>query len=133
VLFALQSAKGPISPPEIRERAAARVKGIGLATIYRTLKLLVDAQQVGVVNIAGAPPHFEIARAHHHHFWCEACERVFELEGCCGHFTEMTPPGFELSRHEVTLFGRCEACLRAPKGKDVEARARGQTRRTGNA
>lgn len=113
---AIAEAKVPVSPREILDRASSNVDGIGLATVYRTLKLLVDAGEILAVDIPGDTPRYELAgKGHHHHFVCKGCQKVFELEGCCGHFSELTPKGFSLEGHDLTLFGRCDACAKPGK------------------
>lgn len=108
---AIEKAGVPVSAREILSLAKKGSRGIGLATVYRTLKLLGDAGEIAVVIIPGQAPRYEAAgKAHHHHFHCRQCGRVYELEGCCGHFAELTPAGFELESHDVTLFGRCGEC-----------------------
>lgn len=52
-----------------------------------------------------------VAAHHHHHFHCVVCERVFTLHNCTAAMDSMTPPGFELQRHDLTLHGRCQACV----------------------
>jgi Fur family ferric uptake transcriptional regulator len=109
---AIAAAGAPVSPREILHAARSHISALGLATVYRTLKKLADAGVVTQVDIPGQPPRFELAgKHHHHHFHCRACGRVFEVEGCCGHFDDHTPPGFHLEGHEVLLFGRCADCL----------------------
>lgn len=110
---AIAAAGHPIAPREILEQAKASVDGLGLATVYRTLKLLAEAGQVRSVEVPGESPRFELAgKDHHHHFYCRSCAKVFEIEGCCGHFDEHVPSGFRLEGHEVMLFGQCRACSR---------------------
>jgi Fur family ferric uptake transcriptional regulator len=110
----IAEAGAPLSPKEILEQAKARVGGLGLATVYRTLKKLVDSGVITPVEIPGDSPRFELTgKGHHHHFFCRHCERVFEVEGCPGDFSRFAPPGFTLDGHELVLFGRCDACASA--------------------
>ena len=107
-------ADGPLSPREILEHAQGRVNGIGMATVYRTLKLLADAGLVQAVEIPGEAPRYELAgKGHHHHFYCRKCGRVVEVDRCPGDFGDLAPPRFRVEGHELILFGRCEDCLRA--------------------
>ncbi|MFA6045990.1 MAG: transcriptional repressor [Phycisphaerales bacterium] len=114
---AIERAGAPVSAQEILALAKKGSRGIGLATVYRTLKLLSDAGEIATVIIPGQAPRYEAAgKEHHHHFHCRECGKVYELEGCCGHFAELTPPGFELESHDVTLFGRCGECAAGQSG-----------------
>ena len=85
--------------------------GLGIATVYRTLKALVEEGALTQVELPGEPPRYEThGKRHHHHFHCRACDRVYELEGCPEGLRSLTPAGFSLESHEVVLYGRCAAC-----------------------
>jgi Fur family transcriptional regulator, ferric uptake regulator len=110
---AIERAGVPVSPKEILSHATSRASGLGLATVYRTIKLMVEAGEVLVVEIPGESPRYELAgKGHHHHFVCKTCKKVYELDGCCGHFAELAPRGFVLEDHELTLFGICLTCVK---------------------
>ena len=108
----------PLLPLEIQERAQHTVPGLGLATIYRNLKLLVDEGDVRLVELPGEAPRFESAHhGHHHHFQCRSCKRVFDVHQCPGDFAALAPRGFKVEAHEITLYGLCADC-----GKGLNAR-----------
>ena len=107
----LEEAGRPLGPPEVLEAAQVHHPGIGIATVYRTLKAMVEEGALAQVELPGEPPRYEInGKRHHHHFHCRACDRVYELEGCPEGLRSLTPPGFSLESHEVVLYGRCAAC-----------------------
>ncbi len=110
---AIEAAHGPLSPAEILKAARKRVAGLGLATVYRTLASMTKAGEIVEVAVAGEPPRFESAgREHHHHFHCRKCARLFEVHACAADLARMTPAGFRLEGHEITLAGLCAACNR---------------------
>ena len=101
----------PLGPQEVLDAVAKGVDGVGIATVYRNLKTLVEEGWLTPVELPGEPARYERAgKAHHHHFRCDDCGSVFELEGCIGNFKSMAPPGFRVSKHEVILFGSCASC-----------------------
>jgi Fur family ferric uptake transcriptional regulator len=111
---AIEQAQRPLSPQEVLAAAQAEVPALGLATVYRNLKLLVDAQEVCTVTLPGDSPRYEAGRqAHHHHFQCTACDRVFDVHQCPGNLAQLAPPGFRVERHELTLYGHCATCQKA--------------------
>ena len=115
ILSTLRRADRPLSAAEVLHLARAEVPRLGLATVYRTIESLVERHEIAAVEIPGKPPRYEIAgKEHHHHFLCRACHRVFEVEGCPGNIDAFVPPGFELEGHELTLYGRCDACGAPP-------------------
>jgi len=108
---AIDAAGRPLSPQEVLEQSRAEVESLGLATVYRNLKMLLDEGSIQLVNLPGDGPRYEAsAHAHHHHFQCQACGRVFDVHECPGDLTGMAPPGFTVERHEITLYGRCSDC-----------------------
>lgn len=101
----------PLLPQEILELAQREVTELGIATIYRNLKLLVEAGDIRAVELPGEVQRYESARhGHHHHFQCRTCERVFDVHQCPGDFKSMAPEGFRVESHELTLYGQCADC-----------------------
>ncbi len=104
----------PLAPAEILELGQSRVSNLSLATVYRTIRLLVEAGEVRAVELPGEPARYERSPAkghpHHHYFRCDECGRVFEVPGCPGKLETLLPDGFRLSGHEVVLYGTCADC-----------------------
>ena len=106
-------AAGPLTVNEILERAQRELAGLGVVTVYRTLKLLKESGQVRTVVLPSGEPRYEpAARAHHHHFHCRVCDGVYDLPGCPLPLpaTREVGPGFIADGHEVTFFGTCPGC-----------------------
>ena len=104
-------AKRPLSPREVLESARTAVRAVGLATVYRNLKLLVAEGAVKVIELPGESPRYELATsAHHHHFQCTSCHRIYDVAGCPGNLRRLAPRGFTVEAHDVTLYGRCSDC-----------------------
>lgn len=113
ILKEILSAEGPLSVAEIHERAGREVLGLGIATVYRTIKSLLDGEEVVVVELPGEEPRYEPSgRGHHHHFRCRVCELTFDLEVCPVGIPRGTtlPGGYTVEDHSLTLYGRCAAC-----------------------
>ncbi|MEM7235037.1 MAG: transcriptional repressor [Planctomycetota bacterium] len=101
----------PLAPQEVLEEAQALSPGLGIATVYRNLKALVDDGWLVPVLVPGEPDRYERAgKRHHHHFRCRDCEGLFDVEGCVSGLEAMLPDGFQLEGHELTLYGRCGGC-----------------------
>lgn len=106
----LARAERPLSIAELLALGRAELPGLGQATVYRTVRELVDSGELHAVEIPGAAITYERAHHHHHHFHCRRCERVYEVEGCPPGLTALTPAGFRLESHEVILHGLCAGC-----------------------
>ena len=108
----LERAARPLGPHEVLEEARDEVPNLGMATVYRNIRALVEEGRLRMVKLPGLPSRYEVAgKAHHHHFHCRCCDGVFEVETCPGDFEAITPLGFQLEKHEVTLYGLCEECV----------------------
>ena len=106
-----QETDNPLGPQEVLQAAQVHIAGLGIATVYRTLKALVDDGWLSVVEQPGEPQRYELAgKKHHHHFRCRACDRVFEIAGCPTNVRCLAPHGFRLEGHEVVLYGTCNTC-----------------------
>lgn len=107
----LKQADCPLLPKELLDRAQVSLPRLGIATVFRTLKKLVDEGGATLVCLPGDSPRYERSDLeHHHHFKCYDCRSVFDVNGCPGHLEQLLPKGFQLTEHNITLFGRCANC-----------------------
>lgn len=101
----------PLLAQEVLELAARAVPQLSIATVYRNLKALQDDGSIQAVLLPGQNPRYEpTGHAHHHHFQCRSCERVFDVETCPGDLAGLAPPGFQVEGHEIILYGHCAEC-----------------------
>ncbi len=114
---AIALADRPLLPQEVLDAAQQDVPGLGIATVYRNLKALVEEGELQPVNLPGENARFElVGHLHHHHFQCLLCQRVFDVHACPGDLSKLAPPGFLVEDHDLTLYGRCKDCATpAPK------------------
>jgi Fur family ferric uptake transcriptional regulator len=111
---AFEQADRPLSPQQVLVAAQANVQGLGIATVYRNIKALLEEGWLSAVDLPGAATVYERSgKAHHHHFHCDQCSRVFELTGCIPSINRLAGRRFSVSRHELVLYGMCADC-RAP-------------------
>ncbi len=114
---ALDVAQRPLLPQEVLAAAQAQVPGLGIATVYRNLKALLDEGEIQLVALPGENPRYETrGHGHHHHFQCQSCERVFDVHACPGDLSRLAPAGFTVEDHELTLYGRCRDCQPSVRG-----------------
>lgn len=123
IVASLVGAGGLQTPEVLLGRARARVRGVSLATVYRTLERLEAAHALkrvtlpsGEVGYAYCPP------GHHEHAICVRCGRLQALRPCL--VTE-TPPveGFAVTTHVLDFYGVCAACAE----RDAEAAVAAET------
>ena len=101
---------------ELHALAKKRDRGVGQATIYRTLRLLVECG-VAQERHFNRVTCFEIAgeREHHDHLICKRCGAILEFRGTDVDAMKRKVAarfGFELVSHELDIYGICAACRR---------------------
>jgi Fur family ferric uptake transcriptional regulator len=95
-----------------------QLPGIGRATVYRCLKLLVEAGILCRVLLEDGNLHYQLShRGHHHHLLCVQCGASQDLLGCDieGVLREVaTSHAFQVSGHWLEVYGLCPNCSSAP-------------------
>jgi Fur family ferric uptake transcriptional regulator len=114
---AFEEANRPLSPEEALVEAQRHYKNLGVATVYRNIKNLVMDGWLEAVSLPGEAMRYEVAgKAHHHHFHCQDCGKMYELEGCSSQALPRLPRGFKVTGHEFLLYGLCARCSPARAG-----------------
>jgi Fur family ferric uptake transcriptional regulator len=110
---ALEKAGRPLSAQEVLNLAQKKVPGLGIATVYRNLRSLQQDGSVVAVELPGQPPRWEMApENHHHHFLCNTCDKLFEINACPADLQHLLPAGYTLEEHDILLRGLCDNCSR---------------------
>lgn len=109
-----------LTAEEIYTRVKVECPEIGLATVYRTIQLLLELELIDRINLDDGYVRYEIGslevehtRHHHHHLICLECGKVMsfqddlldELEEKIEKTTQ-----FQVVNHEVKLYGYCKEC-----------------------
>jgi len=94
---------------------------VGRATVFRTMKLLLDLNIVCRVLLDDGAFHYRVStRGHHHHLVCVRCGRVEDFSRCDVQALTRelaAATGYEIERHWLEVYGRCATCrLPAEKG-----------------
>jgi Fur family ferric uptake transcriptional regulator len=89
-------------------------RNVGRATVFRTMKLLLDLNIVCRVLLDDGTLHYRMsARGHHHHLVCRDCGRVEDFTRCdvSALVRELSrATDYEIEGHWLEVYGRCHAC-----------------------
>ena len=114
---AFVAADRPLSHDEALRIAQRSVDGLSIATVYRNVNLLMEEKWLTAVEVPGDTTRYEIAgKEHHHHFQCNQCGKLFELEGCGLDIKPRVPRGFRTTGHEFFMYGLCSGCDQGLQG-----------------
>lgn len=98
----------------IHEDLRASGETLGLATVYRTLQAMADAEEVDVLRTAdGEASYRRCSPTHHHHLVCRTCRRAVEVTGKdieAWAKRVAAENGFTDVEHEVEVYGTCQDC-----------------------
>lgn len=109
----LMTSESFLTAQEIFERLRGGGSNIGLTTVYRTLQLLAEAEEVDLLNVKGEAMYRRCSSNHHHHLVCRSCKRSVEVESDDIERWATTVArrhGFTSTSHVVEVFGVCASC-----------------------
>jgi Fur family transcriptional regulator, ferric uptake regulator len=105
---------GHVQIDDIHDRVCEKDPTIGIATIYRTMKLLVESGLAEVHSFNNKTTYERLFQVRHHdHLICKSCKKTvefehpliekYQLDVCERH-------GFTLKSHRMDLYGMCADC-----------------------
>lgn len=92
---------------------------LGIATVYRTLNLLEEANIVTSLSFGSQGKKFELAnKPHHDHMICKGCGKIIEFEDSVIERKQeqiAKEHNFKLTGHLMQLYGLCSECSKKAK------------------
>ena len=121
IVDAFLRSSGHVALDDLLARARRTHPGVGLATVYRTVKLLEEAGLAASRQFQSGHTLYEVAqgRAHHDHLICQQCGYIVEFESDEIERLQISAArrmGFNVLRHRHELFGLCEKAQGLPNG-----------------
>ena len=108
-----------LSADDVALELTRRESGIGLATVYRTIELLLKSGLLVERDFGEGFRRYEPARdvPHHEHLLCTVCGKVREFRD--ERLERMTTlvaesHGYARQRHRLVIYGVCDDCQRGP-------------------
>jgi Fur family ferric uptake transcriptional regulator len=104
---------------DLLNEVRSRDRGIGYATVYRTLKLLAECGVASERKFGDGLSRYELAddaSAHHDHLICVSCGKITEfeeprIEALQEEVAERN--GFQMTSHKHEMYGVCSDCRAA--------------------
>jgi len=109
-----------VSIDELLTKVRKRQPRVGYATVYRTLKLLVDSGLAVERQFGDGQARYEVVGDHHDHLICVKCGLILEfedeeIERLQEQIAERLG-GFTVLRHRHELYGLCPKAAGDPSG-----------------
>jgi Fur family ferric uptake transcriptional regulator/Fur family peroxide stress response transcriptional regulator len=120
VLDALRAADDHPTAAEVYERVRRATPGIGAATVYRALALLVTTGHALELNLgAGSAARYDANTSRHDHAVCERCGRATDIDhpvpdGMVAEIARRS--GFAITGYDLQFRGLCPECQTTGSG-----------------
>lgn len=102
------------SAQEVHDLLRHRGERVGLTTVYRSLQMLADANEVDVLRTAdGETAYRRCSQGHHHHLVCRTCGRTVEVDGpAVERWADKIAAahGYSDVSHTIEILGTCADC-----------------------
>ncbi len=116
ILEAFLKEDGHITPEELYGKVVQEYPSIGIATVYRTLKLFYGAGIARVSRLGKRKATYErnyLHNNHHDHFVCKQCGDIIEFKN--PEIKEIQERitnkyKFNITSHLLEFYGRCSNC-----------------------
>lgn len=102
-----------LSAEQLYQEVRRKSPNIGYTTVYRSLKLFVDAGLAQERRFDDGLTRYETEHAHHDHLVCLRCGKIVEFNNELIEDTQdkiAVEYGFKVLRHRHELYGYCSSC-----------------------
>lgn len=121
---AIEKAGRPLGPKEILVLAGSEVPNLGIATVYRNIKTMVEKGELEPVELPGQAPRYQPPTDQKQHlFICEKTDSVFTINPAPEDFRPQLPEDFVLKRYQIICYGEVTGKMRSGLNEVVEQAA----------
>ncbi len=113
ILATFLESKRHVSSEDLYQALRQQHANIGYTTVYRTMKLLVEAGLATERRFDDGITRYEIEQEHHDHLVCIKCGKIqeFDCEMIEQRQNEIAARHeFQVLRHRHELYGHCRGC-----------------------
>jgi Fur family transcriptional regulator, peroxide stress response regulator len=113
IIRVLKSTKTHPSAEWIYEQVKRELPDIGLATVYRNLRILRESGQVVELHGIKGSARYDGNTDIHHHFFCIGCGKILDLNIPVDLAIEdnvIKETGLKVTRYHIELGGLCLEC-----------------------
>lgn len=115
VLAMLEQTDVPVDVSMIADYLKKQKIAADEVTVFRILNTFTDKGITKPIQLNEGKLRYEYAhKAKHHHFFCEKCKTITDVEGCTVSGLERQieeTTGGKVTRHSLEFFGLCRRCI----------------------
>lgn len=113
ILKVLRGTKSHPTADWLYNEVRKEIPSISLGTVYRNLKLLSERGDILELDLGGKSSRYDAHAENHHHFRCEKCDSVFDLDEPVDRKIDEKvagDTGFWVTHHRLEFRGLCSGC-----------------------
>ncbi|MDR7855294.1 Fur family transcriptional regulator [Tissierella sp.] len=88
------------------------IPSLSKTTIYNTLKTLIEANLVKIINIEDNETRYDIVTNNHGHFKCQSCGNIYDFEINIDSFNSKDLDYFKIDSKDIYFKGVCPNCCK---------------------
>lgn len=115
VMHVIDGMERPFTASDLLDAVEQKARGVGRATVFRTLQLLCNSGLLEQVRLEDGQLVYvtDHSEDHHHHLICTNCDTIVEIDDCeVGSLAKAIAKerGFKPRSHTFDIYGICAAC-----------------------
>lgn len=119
IIRVIEKNPGHLDAEDVYKRAKKADPSIGIATVYRSLKLMKDYKVIEHHSFGQEHKHFESpTKSHHDHLVCNKCGKIVEFSDPSLEKLKRkvaTNHYFVMESHRLEIYGICAGCSQKSK------------------
>jgi len=117
VLEFLENSAAHPTVEEIYTGLKKKYPTLSQATVYTSLQILERAGEIQELSIRKGKICFDPNPKPHHHFYCEKCKKILDINIDCPVAGKQWMEGHKVRDVQSYLYGTCSCCLKKTKNK----------------
>ena len=86
-------------------------------TVYNSLETLKKHKLIQSITISGSETRYDITQGLHHHFLCQCCGAIIDIEIACPNINKIVQGGHHVEEVHGYFKGVCKDCIK--KGRNA--------------
>ncbi|MFQ6109360.1 MAG: Fur family transcriptional regulator [Candidatus Aminicenantales bacterium] len=115
ILDYLEKHRSHPTAEEIHDALVREIPTMSLTSVYNTLNVFYEKGLINQLFITGSEARYDREISPHHHFFCEKCGRIIDLDIECSFFKKGSVKGHQITELHGYFKGVCKDCFK--KGK----------------
>lgn len=113
ILEVLKNTKTHPTADWIYDKIRTTYPQIGIATVYRNLKILLEQKQIMKIEVGDGIDHYDAGvNIPHDHTYCMKCGAIGDINPIpVGSLEELAKDEFSVSSYSLIIYGKCKKCM----------------------